>query len=116
MIRQTRTVEVTAFGSTREVEVQAWTEDPQRYDSVGRVALGQFPTGTKMHKSTLTLWKREQSTGRTLRGETAAIIDGDEYIADTTLYIHNSNRGRLTTWNDEAFVEKYGESIIGRWN
>ena len=65
------------------------------------VAVGQFPTGKKLHASSLTLWAKEQSTGRTLNGRVGAVIDGREYIVDTVLYQNNSNRGRLVAWNDD---------------
>ncbi len=102
------TATVRLFGEEREVRFER-TE--YRLTSVEYVVLGRFPTGTKLHRSWLTLWKREQPGGRSLRGETAATVDGEEYVADTTLYIHNSNRGRICAWNDEAFA-----AYVGRWN
>lgn len=94
----TSPVSITLFGQTRTVECYV---RPDVVDSVRLVAVGRFPTGKKLHASSLRLWKREQPNGRLLHGSTAAIIDGVEYVADTTLYIHNSNRGRLVAWNDD---------------
>src|SRR5262245_62395749 len=90
------TVEVTLFGETREIEVSLFGD---RAYSRGLVVVGKFPTGTKLHGSSLTLWKRvyttQAGTERTLRGDTAAVIDGNEYIADFTLYQNNRNTGRI---------------------
>ena len=128
MERITRTVEVTAFGDTRTIEVGTWAdpETTNEWRSIARVALGKFPTGKKLHKTTISLHKRNQTfvdprDGQTkerkpLNGKTAAIIDGEEYVVGTTLYLHNKNNGWIGWWNDEEFVEKYGKTIIGRWN
>jgi hypothetical protein len=108
----TVTAAVTLFGETREIEFRTYG---QRCDSVAAVVVGRFPTGTKLHRSTLTLWKRQLDTGRTLRGETAAVVDGDEYVADFTLYTHNRNVGRITGWCDVAIddpvVSKWGRAL-----
>jgi len=40
-----------------------------------------------------------------------AVINNQEYVADLTLYIHNSNRGRIVAWNDERW-----NPVIGKWN
>ena len=104
-------VEVTAFGETRTIECYAYGEDRGRLDSVGQLVVGRFPTGTKLHRSQLTLWKREQPTGRALTGKTAAVVNGAEYIASTTLYTHNRNVGRITGWYTEATPE----GVIARW-
>lgn len=107
---ETRTVEVTLFGETRTLEFyKAMGRDA--IDSVGKPVVGRFPTGAKLHRSQLRLYKRNLSTGRTLRGNTAAVIDGEEYVADGTLYTHNRNVGRITGWYDEATPE----SAIAQW-
>ena len=98
------TAAVSLFGETREVEFQQFGD---RCFSRDLVVVGRFPTGTKLHASSLTLYKREMSTGRTLRGNTAAVIDGEEYIADFTLYQHTSNRGRIVAWNDDLANSKW---------
>ena len=95
---ETITVSVALFGEVREIECRV---REACLDSRGLVAVGTFPTGKKLHASSLRLWKREQANGRQLRGTTAATVDGVEYVADLTLYIHNSNRGRLVAWNDD---------------
>lgn len=112
----TQQITVTLFGETHEVEVYAFDS---RLSSVESVVVGRFPTGTKLHKSQLTLWKRVteyevngETKTRTLRGETAAVVDGEEFIADSTLYLHNSNRGRIVAWNSDVFPA----SVIGRWS
>src|SRR5262245_51713221 len=106
------TVQVTAFGETRDVECGSWGEHADRIYSLGRVVVGRFPTGTKLHRSQLFLWKRNQSTGPALRGETAAVFNGEEYVIDTTLYTHNRNVGRIVGWfNDETMPE----SVVAQW-
>ncbi len=100
-------IQVTAFGETHEIACHV-LHDAQRIESIGRVVVGRFPTGSKLHRSTLTLWKRTSN----MRGETAATLNGDEYVADGTLYIHNSNKGRIVGWDTEAL----SEAVIGRWN
>lgn len=115
---ETLTVAVTAFGETRDVEFTRYS--PTRLSSTRYVVVGRFPTGTKLHKSDMDLWRRDQSytdsqgvarTPSPLRGPTAAVIDGEEYVMGTTLYIHNSNRGRIVAWNDEKW-----NPYLGRWN
>lgn len=101
------TAEVTAFGKTRTVELSVFGA---RADSRDKVAVGRFPTGSKIHASRLTLWKREQPTGPALRGATAAVIDGDEYVVDPTLYTHNRNVGLLFGWNEDI-----PEAAIAKW-
>lgn len=96
---ETMTVAVEMFGETRDVEFYDRPDD-RRLDSCSLVVVGRFPTGAKVHASSLTLWKREQPTGKPLTGKTAAVVYGSEYVADFTLYLHNSNRGRLFGWND----------------
>lgn len=98
---KTLTATVSLFGEEREVEFYDWGNGRERLNSRGLVVVGRFPTGAKLHASSLTLWKREQSNGRLLPGPVAATIDGESYVADKTLYIHNSNRGRLVAWNDD---------------
>lgn len=103
---RTETVAITAFGETREVECHIY-QDGNRISSVRwDVVVGRFPTGTKLHQTSLDLWKRHQERGGkvyTTSGPTAAVVDGDEYVLGTTLYIHNSNRGRIVAWNDEKW-------------
>jgi hypothetical protein len=108
-------IEITLYGETREIE--CWVRGSARIDTVGTQVAGRFPTGNKLHLSTLTLWKRDRGfhsvTGAKLpdlRGATAATYDGDEYIADSTLYTHNSNRGRIVCWATEA-----PEPVIAKW-
>jgi hypothetical protein len=106
-------VAVTAFGETREIEITIYPSGI-RAASVGRVVVGRFPTGTKLHRSQLTLWKRHQERGGKVyssRGETAAVIDGEEYVADGTLYTHNRNVGRIVGWYDE----EVSEEVVARW-
>ena len=108
------TVAVTLFGETHEIEMYTWGDEGLRYTTHAAVVVGRFPTGTKLHRSTLTLWKREQERGGkiyTSRGATAAVINGVEYVADFTLYTHNSNRGRIVGWDRET----YPEQIIAQW-
>jgi hypothetical protein len=107
---QTRQIDITAFGETRTFEC-VFYGDRTRINTLARCVIGRFPTGTKLHPSQLTLWKREQPTGRALRGETAAIIDGDEYVIDTTLYTHNRNVGRIIGWND---LDR-DAAVVARW-
>jgi len=108
MIHVERTANVRLFGEEREVR---FTPTGHNLISVEYVVLGRFPTGTKLHRSWLTLWKREQPGRASLHGETAAVVDNQEYVADLTLYIHNSNRGRIVAWNDERW-----NPVIGKWN
>lgn len=103
----TITVSVKLFGGERDVEFRVNPHGQSVY-SVAPVVVGRFPTGTKLHGSSLTLWKRERETGTPLRGTTAAVINGDEYVADFTLYIHNSNRGRIVSWNEDAWAANSG--------
>lgn len=116
-----QTIEITLFGETHEVE--CWvrpdaTGDVNWITSVGAVVVGRFPTGTKLHRSPLRLWKRERGvhgiTGKPLaplRGATAAVVDGVEFVADFTLYTHNRNTGRIVAWDTEAFAP-----AVARWN
>lgn len=98
MTPEPKTVAVSLFREVREIEMTVYGT---RAWSTGLVVVGRFPTGTKTHASTLTLWSRDQGTGRPLPGPTAAVIDGKEWIADTTLRTHNSNQGRIFAWNDD---------------
>jgi len=109
------TVEVTLFGETRPV--QFWAVEADRIDlrSTGTVVVGRFPTGTKLHRSILTLWKRHQERGDkvySMRGETAAVVNGEEYVADFTLYTHNRNVGRIVGWYDSEIVPS---GVVARW-
>jgi hypothetical protein len=108
-------VDVTLFGETRPVRF--WSADVSRVDlrSCGTVVVGRFPTGAKLHRSHLTLWKRHQERGGktyTSRGETAAVVNGEEYVADFTLYTHNRNVGRIVGWYDSDDVP---EGVVARW-
>lgn len=103
----TTTVTVTLFGQTREVECNAFGD---RIISTGRVLVGRFPTGTKIHRAELVL-DRRNAQARPLRGATAAVVDGEEYVASTTLYTHNRNVGRLFGWFDEATPAE----AVARW-
>jgi len=111
-MRDTFTIEVTAFGETRELEVRALHEGRGRLDSLDLCVVGRFPTGSKLHRSHLTLWKREQPTGRLLPGATAAVVDGNEYVAGTTLYTHNRNVGRITGW---YVPDTTPDSVVAKW-
>jgi hypothetical protein len=102
------TVSITQFGETRELECAAYGD---RANTVEYCVVGRFPTGTKLHRSSLTLWRRNANPERPLRGETAAVIDGEEYIADRTLYTHNRNVGRIIGW----YVPETSPSVIARW-
>jgi hypothetical protein len=94
----TEKVNVSLFGEDRELEVFV-TDHALR--TIARVVVGRFPTGAKLHSSSLTLWKRDQGNGRLLGGGTAAVYNGAEYVADLTLYLHNRNTGRIVAWNDD---------------
>lgn len=106
----TQTISITAFGETHDVECFIYPS-ALRIESSRRVVVGRFPTGSKLHRSTLTLWKRVQNEKQTLRGPTAAVVNGEEYVADGTLYTHNSNRGRIVGWDRESFPEQ----LIAQW-
>lgn len=104
-----RNIEITAFGETREVEFYVFDDSaaPDRLTSAGGVVVGKFPTGTKLHRTQLTLWKRNQSYRVAgghppLRGETAAVVDGEEYVMDAVLYTHNRNSGRICGWHESV--------------
>lgn len=113
MARETLTVSVTMFCETREIEVEDWAGTGDRLTSVQPVLVGKFPTGQKLHRSKLELWRRAQSykPDRPLRGETAAVVNGEEYIANYTVYTHNTNNCRAIGWNDEAFPPQ----LIAQW-
>jgi hypothetical protein len=104
----TTTVSVTLFGETHEIEC---LDHGHAVDSTQSVLVGRFPTGTKLHRTTLRLWPREQPNGRLLGGQTAAVVDGREYVADLTLYTHNRNVGRIIGWDRETFPEQ----VIAKW-
>jgi hypothetical protein len=107
--RESRHVEVTMFGETRTVAVQLFGD---RAFSVGNVLVGKFPTGSKLHRSQLSLYRRNARPDHPLRGETAAVIDGEEYVANYTLYTHNRNVGRLIGWWDEKWLN---DPDVARW-
>lgn len=103
----TQIISVTLFGETREVECRNYGH---AIDTVKPVVVGRFPTGSKLHRSPLRLWKRDRGEGvRPLTGKTAAIVDGEEWVADFTLYTHNRNTGRIVAWDDEAFEGSHAE-------
>ena len=116
--RETLTVSVTMFGETREVEVEPgtrfcdWLGKGDRLTSVNPVLVGKFPTGTKLHRSKLDLWRRVQSYNpdHPLRGETAAVVNGEEYVASYTVYTHNTDNCRAVGWN-KAFPPE----VIAKW-
>jgi hypothetical protein len=101
-------VSVTLFGETHEIE--CW-DHGHAMDSVEPLLVGRFPTGTKLHRTRLRLWPREQPNGRPLGGQTAAVVSGREYVADLALYTHNRNVGRIIGWDRETFPEH----VIARW-
>ncbi len=107
----TITLQVTLYGETREIVFFNHAGAGDRLTSINLVVTGRFPTGTKLHRSTLTLWRRNLRQERPLRGETAATLNGEEYIADFTLHTHNRNVGRINGWWNEATPE----TVVAQW-
>lgn len=109
MLSKTRNIwpfEITAFGETREVEFYVFDDSaaPDRLTSAGGVVVGKFPTGTKLHRTQLILWKRNQSGWVAgghppLRGETAAVVGGEEYVISEII---NRNSGRICGWHESV--------------
>jgi hypothetical protein len=106
------TVDITAFGETRSLECSSYGETLDTIRTLGLVVVGRFPTGTKLHRSSLTLWRRNTRPEHPLRGETAAVVNGEEYVADYTLYTHNRNVGRIIGW----FKDETPEGVVARWH
>lgn len=119
MPRNTLTAIVTAFGQTREIALGHYgdLDTASTLTSVSSAVVGKFPTGSKLHPTQLRLHKRDRGvhpvTGaplRPLRGETAAVINGVEWVAGFTLYTHNRNVGRIVGWN-----ENIADADLARW-
>ncbi len=105
-------IEVTLFGETRLVQVYIFP-GADRITSLELDVVGKFPTGSKLHRSPITLCKRHQERAGKIyscHGKTAAVVNGEEYVADYTLYTHNSNRGRIVGWYENA-----QSPVIAKW-
>lgn len=97
---------LTLARETRTIVARGWANNGEAVTRVGGGDLyGVFPTGNKAHRTSPSFWLLDADgklDGRPVHHHAivATSPDGRRWLMDSTLYTHNSNRGRIVGWAD----------------